>query len=188
MDWFAAPDRLDAERFTLRSWLPGDGAALHEAAEASREHLHRWMPWSRAEASPADRERIVREARGKYLLSQDFLLSIWAPDGSRVLGGSGFHPRGEPLSMHKAEIGLWIRAEMAGRGLGTEVLRALLEWGFTAWPWRRLAWRCDPHNHASARVAENARMRQEGVLRAWNTDGEEPRDTVVFALLRGDPR
>jgi RimJ/RimL family protein N-acetyltransferase len=82
---------------------------------------------------------------------------------------------------------MWIRADEAGRGLGTDVLRALLRWGFGEWPWKRLAWRCDARNVASIRVAEKAGMRREGVLRSHMlTPARERRDTVCYALLRDE--
>ena len=41
-------------------------------------------------------------------------------DEKRVLGGSGFHLREGPLADGAAEMGMWVRASEAGRGLGTD--------------------------------------------------------------------
>jgi len=82
---------------------------------------------------------------------------------------------------------MWIRADAAGKGLGTAVLRALLTWGFTEWPWERLAWRCDGRNLASRRTAEKAGLTHEGVLRQHLllADGSR-RDTYLYAMLKAD--
>jgi ribosomal-protein-alanine N-acetyltransferase len=82
---------------------------------------------------------------------------------------------------------MWVRASEAGRGLGTQLLEAMLRWGFTAWPWLRLSWRCDPRNVASVRVAEKAGLRLEGTLRSHElgVDGSR-RDTACYAALRED--
>ena len=82
---------------------------------------------------------------------------------------------------------MWVRASMAGRGLGGRFLHALLQWGFTEWPWLRLSWRCDTRNKASIRVAERAGLKREGTLRSHliAPDGQR-RDTACFAILRDE--
>lgn len=186
-DHFAAPERFATDAFVIRSWLPGDGILQHEASSSSYEHLRTFMPWAEPDRTAADAEAYVRGARGRYLMATDFALGLFTPDETRVLGGSGFHLREGPLERRSAELGMWIRAEEARRGLGTSVLRALLRWGFSQWPWVRLAWRCDTRNVASVRVAEKAGMIREGTLRAHEVgaDGSR-RDTACFAALRGE--
>jgi RimJ/RimL family protein N-acetyltransferase len=187
VDYIVAPESFETERFTLRSYRPGDGALLSEAVNASYEHLKTFMPWARVQQQVEESERLCREFRGKYLLAQDFVLGVFAPSGERLLGGCGYHLREGPLALGNAEMGMWIRAEEAGRGLGTEVLRALLRWGFGEWPWKRLSWRCDVRNGASIRVAEKAGMVREGVLRSHMlSPSGERRDTVCFGLLRDE--
>lgn len=187
MDYLVAPDRLEHGSFVLRSYLPGDGDAVFEAVSASREHLAPWMPWAREEGSVEASERTARQFRGRYLLATEFVLAIFDPSERRLLGGTGFHLKEGPLSSRSAEVGMWIRSDEAGRGLGTRVLVALLRWGLEDWPWERLLWRCDARNTASQRVAEKAGMRLEGTLRRqWAGAGEPRRDTLSYAALRGD--
>jgi RimJ/RimL family protein N-acetyltransferase len=127
------------------------------------------------------------EFRGRWLLATDFALGIWQLDESRLLGGCGYHLREGPLHLGNAEIGMWIRAEAAGRGLGTAALRALLRWGFSEWPWVRLSWRCSAANEASQRVATKAGLQREGVLRSHAVDPDgSRRDTVCYVALRAE--
>ncbi|HNT76608.1 MAG TPA: GNAT family protein [Anaerolineae bacterium] len=184
---FFAPEELVTDDFIVRCYLPGDGPALAEACNASYEHLKTYMDWAKPHTEDNESESLARRFRGQYLLSNDFVLGIWAPDNQRLLGGSGFHLRNAPLEDQAAEIGMWIRADAAGQGLGTRVLRALLGWGFSAWPWERLAWRCDARNIASRRTAEKAGMQYEGCLRGEIplSDGTR-RDTLCFAVLRDE--
>lgn len=185
---FAAPDRTDLPAFTLRSYLPGDGAAINQAVTASYDHLRPWMAWASDDQSVSQARGLVRMFRSKYLVNEDFTLGIWSPDGDRLLGGTGFHLRGSPIGHQVAEIGMWIRADVAGTGLGTTVLLAMLRWGFSEWPWERLEWRCDQRNEASRRTAEKAGMRHEGSLRGDKPEvGEGRRTTLVYGLTRQDP-
>ncbi|MGC9400593.1 MAG: GNAT family N-acetyltransferase [Anaerolineae bacterium] len=183
---FFAPERWETDAFVVRTYLPGDGELLSEAANASYEHLKTFMEWAKPHQTVEESESLVRKFRANYLIGEDFVLGIFTPDESRLLGGSGFHLReGHGLTNRSAEIGMWIRGDAAGQGLGTRVLRALLTWGFTRWPWERLAWRCDGRNHASRRVAEKAGMQREGVLRAHlRLDDGTRRDTYCYAILK----
>ncbi len=186
-EWLA-PERYETDELVLRPYAAGDGARLREANVESFEHLRPWLPWAPAEQSLQEAEILVRRFQAKYLLHEDFVIGIFSPDERRLLGGTGFHLREGPLSSRCAEIGMYVRASEAHRGLGTRALRAMLDWGFSAaWPWLRLSWRCDDRNLASVRVAEKCGLRREGTLRGQAADvGDGRRDTACFALTRQD--
>ena len=187
MDYLFAPERYEADGFVLRSYDLGDGPLHADALNASFEHLQPWMPWAKPHQSAQDSEQFVRRARARYLLAEEFIIGVFADDGARLLGSAGFHLREGPISSGCAEVGMFIRQSEAGRGLGTRVLLALLDWGFADWPWLRLAWRCDRNNAASVRVAEKAGLRLEGVLRGQRAHvGEGRRDTACFALTKSE--
>ncbi|HUS17121.1 MAG TPA: GNAT family protein [Chloroflexia bacterium] len=188
MDYLVAPEAIDTPAFTIRSDQPGDGALLQEAVNNSYEHLRTYTAWASPHQSLDESESVCRRARGRYLLAQDFTLGIFSPAGDRLLGGTGFHLRGEELALGNAEIGMWIRADAAGQGLGTAALVTMLGWGFDAWPWLRLEWHCDATNRASARAAQKAGMHQEAHLRRdmLAANSPERRDTLIFGALRGE--
>lgn len=180
-----APDAFRTPLLTLRTWLPGDGPRFREAAQSSYDHLRPTMPWAQPTFSDAEAEGFVRRSRGEYLLGSNFNIAILDADERRVLGGCGFHLREGPLRLQQAEAGMWIRASHARRGFGTLALVALLRWGFSAWPWERIAWRCADDNLGSQRLASRAGMTYEGTLRAHRVtqDGQRA-DTSCFAALR----
>jgi ribosomal-protein-serine acetyltransferase len=181
---FFPPDEWVTDAFTLRSWRAGDGSAIFEAVDSSRDHLRVFMPWVDKHATVADSEHYVRSARAAYLKAEKCDLAVFAPDG-RVLGGSGFFARDGWLAEGMGEIGMWVRADEAGKGLATRVLAEVLRWGFTDWPFLRLSWRCNGNNAASARVAEKGGMRLEGVLRSYQVDADGSReDTHLYGILR----
>ena len=175
------PDRLETERFVLRSWLPGDGPALREALLPSYAHLEPWMPWADPDPEPDELAMRVRTFRADWLTGTNFVVAVFDPTETRVLGGTGFHTRDSPYARGDAEVGMWIAAPEAGKGLGQAVLRSMLDWGFGTWGWRRLEWRCDAENTPSMRVAERCGLVHEATLRGcWRhkTRG----DVEVFAL------
>ena len=64
---------------------------------------------------------------------------------------------------------------------------ALLQWGFTAWPWLKLAWRCDSLNAASIAVARKGGLAQEAHFRGDEfSPGGDRRDSLMFGLTKAD--
>ena len=182
---FFAPTTYTTTDFTIRTYLPGDGAALQAATVSSYAHLRPWMPWATAEQTLDDAEALCRRFSARYLLNEEYVLGVWR--GDVLVGGTGFHLRHGGREQGTIETGMWIRASAAGQGLGTRVLAAMLQWGFTDWGWERIVWMCDARNSASARVAEKNGLTREGVLRADRLDVDGRRqDTALYAILRAD--
>lgn len=179
------PNKLVTPGFVLRPWRLGDAALLHAAINDSRAHLEPWMHWHGAHTKVSDTLGEIRRQRARWLLDEDFVIGVLSPDGGEAWGGTGFLPRDGALGEGTTEIGMWIRSSQAGRGLGTQVLLAMLDWAFTAWWWDRVEWRCDVENHASAAVARRAGLRLEGTLRRHRVDHlGVRRDSHIFAALR----
>ena len=185
-EFFFAPEVYHTDRFSLRSLRPGDGKAYAEARNSSFEHCRQYRRWEEETLSEKACEKWVRTARSRYLANEEFYLGVFAPDGHTLLGETNYFLRlGHALFIRSAAMGGWIRASHAGKGLGSAVLKAMLDWGFSEWPWERLTWHCDRRNLASARIAQKAGMQQEGILRSFLWYKNEPKqDLVCFGSLR----
>jgi RimJ/RimL family protein N-acetyltransferase len=186
---FTAPEAWRHGDLLLRSFRPGDGAELNRATQSSLEHLRPWMGWASPDTTAEDSEAFARQSFARWLLGEDFGIGVWR--GERLVAATGFHLRGRPLEHGNGEVGMWVRADEAGKGLGTRVLQAVVDWADAAWPFRKLIWTCDSRNLASARVAEKCGFQLEGRLREHRPAAAEPsrrETTLVFGLLPGDPR
>lgn len=184
---FVAPASLTVDELTIRPWRPGDGATLATVANASHDHLTPWMDWATGDDPPDAAEVRIRGFAGQYLSRTDFALSIWS--GDQLVGGTGLHPRWGPLEHGIAEIGMWIAGDHANQGVGTRVLRGLVDWAFSdEWGWRQLLWLCDPSNVASARTAEKAGFRLEAEVRGGLGRHIGAEATRIYGMLPTDPR
>jgi RimJ/RimL family protein N-acetyltransferase len=185
---FIAPEEHRDGELLLRSFRPGDGDELNRATVASYEHLRRFMTWARPDTGVEDSEGFARQSRARWLLGEEWSVGVWR--GERLVAGSGFMLRGRPLDHGTGEIGLWVRVDEAGRGLGTRVLKAMVDWADAGWPFHKLTWRCDSRNLASARVAEKCGFQLEGRLREHGPAASGPgrETTLAFGLLCSDPR
>ncbi|MFV0307640.1 MAG: GNAT family N-acetyltransferase [Desertimonas sp.] len=131
----------------VRRYRMADADPIHEAIEASRDHLRPFMFW--ADQTRDVTRRFVVEAEADWDAGIDYVVGIFDADRDVVLGGGGLHRRGGAESL---EIGYWRRADAGGRGLVTAMARALTGAAFTNPAIEAVEIHCDVANRASAAV------------------------------------
>ena len=170
----------------IRCWQPADAPLLKEAVDSSLEHLRPWMPWAHDAPQPLPQTaELLRRFRGQFDLDQNYVYGLLDRDERRVVGGSGFHLR---VGDDAFEIGYWIRASHAGRGLATEATAALTRVAFDVCGVERIEIRVEPANLASARVPEKLGYIREATLRRRLPagPGQPKHDSVVYAMFADD--
>jgi [ribosomal protein S5]-alanine N-acetyltransferase len=101
------------------------------------------------------------------------------------LGGCGFHTW---FPEHRrAEVGYHLKnQEMMGKGLMTEALKPVIEYGFETMSLNRIEAVIGPDNLASQRLVKRLGFEQEGYMKQhYNSNGVLV-DSILFALLRED--
>ena len=104
-----------------------------------------------------------------------------------VIGGIGLGramPGIQNVQKHVAEIGYWLAEEYWNRGIATEALVALTEWGFRELELRRIWAGVFARNTASVRVLEKAEFEFEGRMRARYFRDGMFLDGLLYAKLR----
>jgi RimJ/RimL family protein N-acetyltransferase len=87
---------------------------------------------------------------------------------------------------HSAELGYTLHRLAWGHGLGTELARALIEFGFMQLPVRRVWAKCRPENIGSYRVMKKAGMRFEEYLQNDRTTRGQLVDSFLCGITRQD--
>ncbi len=178
------PYRIESERLVIRCYEPSDAPLLKEAVDSSLEHLTPWMPWARLEPQSLEQKvELLRGFRGAFDLGTNFVYGVFAPDGSRQLGGTGLHPRGSDESL---EIGYFIRADAIGRGFATELTAVLTRVGFDVCGLERVDIQVEPDNERSLRIPRKLGFVEEGRFRRRlepNVDGGPRRDSILFTMV-----
>lgn len=179
------PSELLGERVLVRPYRAGDGLAVFEAVQESREHLRRWMPWVSAHQQVEDSETFARRAAVQWMSREDLVVGIWDRESSRYLGSSGLHPK--DWDVPAFEVGYWLRCSAEGHGYVSETVRLLTQLAFETLGANRLILRCDARNERSAAVARRLGFLQEGTFRS---DSRDPtgalRDVLSFSLIPDD--
>jgi ribosomal-protein-serine acetyltransferase len=181
------PDQLKTERLIIRGPRPGDGFAANEAIHESIEELRPWMPWAQTVPSPDDTEAVFRRGLARFLLREDFLLTLWRKSDGLFVGGSGLHRI--DWSVPCMEIGYWVRTSLSGQGYVTEAVIGITAFAFKYLHAERLEIRCDACNTRSAAVAERAGYHLEARFHNHmrTADGRSLRDTLVYAQFPEQP-
>lgn len=175
--------RIETARLSLRCLEPTDVYLVEEAITFSLEHLRPWMSWTAHEPlSLDDRLELLRSRRGHFDLGGDLYYGIFDKQKTRMLGGAGLNLCSD---VNEREVGYWIRSDCLHQGLATEAVSALLRVAFDVEELSGVDLRVEPHNVASARLAEKL-----GFLGPTLDPMSEPtpegdkRDTHVYSLPR----
>lgn len=177
--------RIITARLVVRCWEPRDAVAMKEAIDASIEHLRPWMPWAHNEPTELEvKINLMRRFRGEFDLGQNFVYGIFNADESRVIGGTGLHPRLGPRAL---EIGYWIRVDAINQGYASESSAALTQVGFVVHGVDRMEIHCDVANVRSAAVPQKLGYGHEANLRrrVYNEAGVA-HDTMVWTMFRDE--
>jgi RimJ/RimL family protein N-acetyltransferase len=87
----------------------------------------------------------------------------------------------------EAELGYIVAAAARGRGVASRALELLTRWAFEQRGIQRAYLLIDVDNPASAKVAQRAGYRLEGVMRSTYIKQGRRGDTQLWARLPGDP-
>ncbi|GAB3791176.1 GNAT family N-acetyltransferase [Virgibacillus kimchii] len=178
------PNEFYTERLWIRLPLPGDGEAVHEAKQASRNELKQWLAFAQHDESLEDTEANVREAHAAFLKRTDLRLHIFHRETKTFIGCTGLHAI--DWEVPKFEIGYWIDSRQTGKGYITEAVEGLTNFAFQTLHASRLEIRCDAKNKKSRAIPERLQYTLEGTLQndSIQIGGNELRDTCVYAKIK----
>lgn len=103
-----------------------------------------------------------------------------------LIGSCGYYKWIKPDG-RQAEIGYDLDPEYWGKGIMTEALTAIIDFGFRRMKLNRIELLAMPRNERSIGLAHKLGFKKEGVLREHGFDHRmRPVDDVIFSLLRKD--
>ncbi len=170
---------LETERLVLRAPRRADARALLDA----------WRDADTMRYFGAEPLARIRDALDQI---RDFTEETAAGDGIRwtltergqdeYIGDIGYFDHVPEHS--RAEVGFILARPYWRRGLMTEALAAVLDYGFEAMRLHRVEALVDPRNGRSLRTLERAGFRREGLLRDYEFERGEFIDLALLSLLR----
>ena len=165
----------------------------HQLPPGFAEALDRPVPHP-VDALPAATVVLVREGdvAPEVLLLRRHRASGFVP-GAYVFPGGRVDPGDEDARLHERVVGLqtaepafgyWMAADCQGRGLVTEAIRVLLDFGFGPAGLHRVQAAIMPRNARSLRVIEKLGFRREGYAERYLQIAGKWEDHIIFARTR----
>lgn len=116
-------------------------------------------------------------------------LSVVTQDGSLAGSVSWIWQHWGPNAGSRCPmIGIWLRPDHRGRGIGREAQAQLVDLFFRHTTAHRVEAHTDVENIAEQRALQAVGFQREGVTRGAQWRNGEYHDGVLYAILRGDPR
>ncbi|GAB4108380.1 MAG: GNAT family N-acetyltransferase [Acidobacteriota bacterium] len=164
----------------LRKLRYRDAAALQ--AQVSHPEVVRWTTRI-PHPYPADGAiRFIRSSVALWRLGRAYVFGVLVSGSPEACGVISLSSVSRAHAC--AELGFWLGCRHWGKGLGTEAVRLMLEFGFDDLQLHRIYASAFAANVASRRVLEKNGFRLEGVLREAVVRFGERQDFCNYGLLR----
>jgi ribosomal-protein-serine acetyltransferase len=178
-------DELIGERVIVRPHRLDDFDALWDAIQQSRDELRPWLPF--ADQSEEQLRDWLARVVAKWITREIMGMGIIERASGQLIGNIGLMVRG--WNIGSFEIGYWLRTSAAGHGYMSEAVRLVTDFAFDHLDANRVMIRCDAENARSAAVPQRLGFALEGRMRRdFAAPNGAIRDTLVFSMIRDDPR
>lgn len=180
-DAFFHLPRLETEKLLLRQAVMSDAGDLYEYSrdpEVARHVL--WEPHTSIHQTRAYIRFLLRQYRSGAPSS----FVIVSKESGRVIGTIGF--MWVQKDNRSAEVGYSLSRAYWNKGLMTQALAAVLDFGFSTLRLNRIEAQHECDNPASGKVMEHVGMKHEGKLRQRIYNKGRYVDVNLYAILRQD--
>ncbi|MGI9058393.1 MAG: GNAT family N-acetyltransferase [Ktedonobacteraceae bacterium] len=150
--------------------------------DQNRAYLREWMPWLDYEQSSETTALYIRGTLQQFTDNLGFQSGIWYQ--GQIVGSIGFHPIN--WNNRKVEIGYWIGAAFAGKGLVTKACRTLVTYAFDVYGLNKVEIHCATANKRSCAIPQRLGFSQEGILRQSEWLYDHFVDMAVYGMLAQD--
>ena len=175
---FANIPTLKTERLSLRAMHPIDAEDMYDYAK--REDVTRYLTWNPHKSVGYTKE-YLRYVHSRYALGDFYDWTIIDLESRRMIGTCGF--TSIDTANNSAEIGYVLNPEFHGRGLGSEAVARILDFGFGELELHRIEARFMQENIRSRRLMERVGMTFEGFRREAVLVKGEYRTVGICSIL-----
>lgn len=168
------------EKLSIKMPTLEDAKDVFDVIDKNRDHLDEWLDWVKDTKSFKDTEDniIERIEKFKNKESASFLISyegVW-------VGSVGFIDINEKHK--KGEIGYWLASDVGGKGIMTECVNAIIDYGFRDLDLHRIVIRCNSKNIKSIAIPKRLNFTFEGIIREDRLKDGVFSDTSIWGILK----
>ncbi|RHB51956.1 GNAT family N-acetyltransferase [Exiguobacterium sp. AM39-5BH] len=170
------------DQLQLRMFTIDDAEALFQLTMASKPYLREWLGWLDYIETVEDSRKNI-EGRIKGLMETGGYPKSFAIVYQGELAGTiGFNDIDRGIKC--GTIGYWLRQDFQGKGIMSQALETIIDYGFRDLKLDKIEIRVATENVKSRAIPERFGFLEEGVLRQAEWLYDRYVDHVVYGLLR----
>lgn len=167
---------------SLRRLHAQHAPALFALTQANRAYLRRWLPWLDLVQAQSDSAQFIHSVSELYRQKLGVQFAVFYRQA--LSGVVGFNHLDS--ANRQASMGYWLSEALTGKGIMTQSVDRLLQWGFSDCGIHRIEIRCARGNAKSRAIPERLGFVCEGNLRQCEWLYDHYVDHALYALLAED--
>lgn len=174
-------ENLETPRLLLRKPVAEDADGVFDYS--SDERVTEFLSWGPAE-SLEDTRSFLDEVSKKIEANELFDWGLVLKETGEFIGTCGFVSIDS--NNRSGEIGYLLSRKYWNRGIMTEALSRIIEFGFENLGLNRIEAKCDTDNIGSEKVLQKVGMKNEGLLRKAQYAKKRYRDLKIYSILKNE--
>lgn len=171
-----------SEELSLRMFTVDDADALFELTMASKPYLREWLGWLDYIETVDDSKRNIEGRINGLIETGGYPKSFAIIYQGELAGTVGYNELDRGIRC--GTIGYWLGQAFQGKGIMSQALETLIEYGFRDLGLNKIEIRVATGNVKSRALPERLGFKEEGVLREAEWLYDHYVDHVVYGLLR----
>ena len=159
-----------------------DAEAFFQLVDSNRNYFRPWLDWVDFTVSTDDTRIFIQKCLDGFEKKVSADLGVMY-EGQWV-GSMGFHTI--ELENGWAEIGYWLSKDHTGKGIMTDCVKAMIDYGFKTLNLHRIQIKCDSANVASKAIPERLGFNLDGTIREDRKHNGQYSSTLVYGLLESE--
>ncbi|MGB3512938.1 MAG: GNAT family protein [Microcoleaceae cyanobacterium] len=172
---------IETDRIILRKMCMDDAHDMFEYASDSE--VSKYTGWYTHNVIE-DTQLFLNHVINNYQNNQVSSWGIVHKVDKKFIGTAGFINWN--IEHARAEIGYTLSQKYWGKGYMTEVVNAIIYFGFRNMMLNRIEAKCEIKNIASARVMEKVGMKYEGILRKYMFMKGKYSDLKIYSIIKDE--
>lgn len=170
------------EEISLKLIELQDADQLFALTDKSRSHLREWLPWLDSTTTVEHTKAFIRGCLTGYAMSKS-MTTVILYEG-KIVGTASFNSFNHANKI--AYIGYWLAEEYQGKGIMTNVTKALTDYAFHHLRFNKVEIHAAVENKKSRSIPERLGFVQEGTIRQAEWLYDHYVDHVVYGMLASE--
>ena len=173
-----------ARPVVIRPFCQDDTPLLHDAIRESIQQLGEWMTWCSPDHSISHTKSFIHKSAQAWERAEEYCFAIIDAKERILMGGVSLNQISRAHNF--ANLEYWVRSSRTGSGIASAATLLAVEFGLEDLGYNRLELLIPNGNIPSKRVAQKVGAKFEGVLRNRLFLRGQPRDALMYSVVRGD--